>query len=513
MLRLGAIATLIAASSLLLSPSTAEAKPRPKKNVVHRRKAPKLERKATTPIPRKEPPLTVTPPEAPQEEEPPKVDEEPRTEEVPIPAAPPPPADPIPTEPVATESPRRLELGGRLFSYFRTPFSFQKPIQQVSTSAWLEARARMSEGTFANLAVVGDLLTPSAEGKVEGRARLREAFVGAHKDGIEARVGQQIISWGNSDLVHAVDFLTAQDYTFFSVSSDARQIGAPSVMLSYAPDEGASPLRITTVWQPFFPASRVLRPPDLDPRVVLLDEERGGYSLAQSEVGVKLGWSPGGWDVALIGFRGFNHLAEPYLKAIRPDQVVEVGRRHLQRHAIGTQASMTIDAWVLRFEGAYVVTENHDASNPRQVPTHVDAIAGVERAIGERFRVGVQSVNRWYPRFVDFDSPKGDRPEEIDLNERIARVNARFQNYTHSFRPGATLFVGFTSEDESLELSVAGMTYFVGHDYVIQPMVGYRVLEALKLDAGVQVFGGSLETSLGALRRQGGAFAQATYAF
>src|SRR5204863_3996456 len=135
-----------------------------------------------------------------------------------------------------------------LFSYFRTPFSFTEPIQQVSTSAWVEAHARMSEGTFANLAVVGDLFTPSAEGKVEGRARLREAFVGAHKDGIEARVGQQIVSWGNADAVHAVDFLTAHDYSFFSVSGDARQIGAPSVVLSYSPSDGSSPLRLTTVW-------------------------------------------------------------------------------------------------------------------------------------------------------------------------------------------------------------------------------------------------------------------------
>jgi len=336
--------------------------------------------------------------------------------------------------------------------------------------------------------------------------------VGAHKDGIEARIGQQIISWGNSDVVHAVDFLTAQDFTFYSVSADARQIGAPSVMLSYSPDDGASPLRITTVWQPVFPSSRVLRPTALPANVNLLEEERPPLALDQSEIAVKLGWSPGGWDVSLIGYRGFNHLSEPYLRAIRQDGVVDIGRRHHEWHALGAQASMTMDAWVFRLETSYVATDNRDA-NPRVLPSHVNAIAGVERSIGERFRIAVQSVNRAYPQFVDFAAPKGDDAAQIEINKLIAATNSQIQNYTHQVRAGATAFIGFTSEDESLEVSVAGLGYFTGGDWVLQPMVGYRLLGALKLDGGVQVFGGERGTPLRALAQQGGAFAQATYAF
>ena len=318
-------------------------------------------------------------------------------------------------------------------------------------------------------------------------------------------MGQQIIAWGNADVVNAVDLLGARDYTFFSAVPDAQRIGAPSVMATYAPDADTSPLRLSLVWQPVFPASRLLVPKGLlPPGVVLLPESRPTPSLAASEIGVKIGWAPGGWDVALVGFRGYNHVSEPFVASVSPSEI-EIGRTFHGYVAGGLEASYAAGDWVFRFEGAYVVTQNGDGRNPRIQPTHVDAIAGVERPFGERVRASAQAIVRAHPHWMSPAALGG-------LDGAVAQVNAVMLNYTHVVRPGGTLRVTYTSEDESLEIGAAGMAYAVGFDWAVQPEIAYRPIEPLKLTAGVQVFGGQ-KNSLGALEPYSGVFAQSTYAF
>jgi hypothetical protein len=401
---------------------------------------------------------------------------------------------------------KKLDLGGRIATYFRAPLDglVEKPIQQLSTSATLDANARITEGTFAKVQATGDLLTPSIARKVEARGRLREAYAGAHKEGFEVRIGQQMITWGNADAVTAVDLFTARDYTFFSATPDANRIGAPAVMATYAGD--SSPLRIALVWQPVHPSSRLLLPKkELPPNIALLEEDRQSFRVVDSEVGVKLGWAPGGWDVSLIGFRGFNHVAEGYFKGASNGRL-EIGRKHNPYLAAGVEASMATGEWVLRFEGAYVATENHDGRNPTIQPTHIDAIAGVERPLSERIRVSAQAVVRAHPLFLP--------PEKAatDIDRALAQANSVLLNYTHVVRPGATLRAGYVSEDESLEIELAGLAYFVGFDWVVQPQIGYRPIAPLKLQVGMQMFGGH-KNSLGSLDAYSGAFAQSTYTF
>ena len=428
-------------------------------------------------------------------------------------AAPTAEADASPEPPDREGAEKWLVIGGRLSSYIRASLTdVDAPLQQVSSSLWLDANARMTTGTFAKVSLAGDVMTPSSAGRLEGRARVREAYAGGHVGGFEARVGQQILAWGNADGIHAIDLLTASDYSFFSVSGDAKQIGAPSVLLSLAPLGESSALRFTAVWQPVAPSSRVLVPKSaVPPNARLVDEDRLPLTLASSEAAAKIAYSPGGWDVALVGFHGWNHIAEPYPGAIR-EGVVEVGRRHHPCDALGVQASAALDAWVLRLEGAYVVTDNPSGRDRLVQPSHVDAVIGVEHPLGDRMRISAQGVARWHPRYVPLDAPYDGAPQVAFANRAVAAVNAKLLNYTHPIRPGASLALSYASEDESFEASVAALGYFVGFDWVVQPMVGYRFLGAVKFDVGVQLFGGE-KNSLGFLSSQSGAFAQSTYTF
>src|SRR5690349_888386 len=62
---------------------------------------------------------------------------------------------------------RKLDLSGRIMTYVRVPTgSLDRPFQQVSSSLWIDARARMSGGTYASVSLIGSLLTPSLEGNI-----------------------------------------------------------------------------------------------------------------------------------------------------------------------------------------------------------------------------------------------------------------------------------------------------------------------------------------------------------
>lgn len=414
-------------------------------------------------------------------------------------------------DPAAT---RDIELGGRVMTYVRAPLtSADRTLQQLSSTAWIDAQARMTKGTFAKISASGDLLTPSIEKKVEARGTIREAYAGAHDDAVEVRIGQQMVSWSNADLAMPLDLFLARDYTFFSATPDAQKIGAPSVLFSVAPPAEVTPLRLAAIVQPVAPVSKMLVPPGLLPAIVQLDPvSHPTMSIANTEIGVKLGWAPGGWDAALVGFRGFNHVPEAFLVSATPQEVV-VGRTLRPILAGGLQASATAGDWVLRFESAYVSTENDDGRDSRKQPTHVDTTVGVERPLGDRFRVQTQGIARVHPRWLTPDLAPADNKALLPVERAIANANAVTFDYNHQVRPGATLRLAYTSEDERLEIELAGMAYFVGFDWVVQPQIAWRVLDALELRAGVQMFGGHHDGALGALHDYSGAFAQSTYTF
>ena len=54
---------------------------------------------------------------------------------------------------------------------------------------------------------------------------LREAWISYAKNGWEAKLGQQIIPWGKSDIINPTDFLTAKNYTFFNPDQEVRRLG------------------------------------------------------------------------------------------------------------------------------------------------------------------------------------------------------------------------------------------------------------------------------------------------
>jgi hypothetical protein len=389
------------------------------------------------------------------------------------------------------------------------------PIQQASASLWLEARPHFGEISSATVSMSLDAMDSSVEPEPL-RARVREAYVAVFKDGWEARLGQQIVPWGNADIWNPTDFLSARDYGFFAVDSEARRLGNLDLWASWTPAGGESPWQLTVVWAPVLEGSTLLIPAGLIPAgVTVTPTVSPSYTLDNSEVAARVAFRGSGWDAALVGFRGFNHDPE-YIEQSASTQAVVVAQTYRHILAAGGEASVSPGKWVLRAEGAYVATENAIDGNHAVQPSHIDAIVGVERPFGDRLRVNLQGFMRYYPSF-DVGPPAGADPVTAAVQGQIITVNELLQNFQHPWNPGGTLRLTWTSPGGTLELEgvvvVNFASAFDSWNCIARPLVTYHATDALRFSLGAEYFGGARDTPLGALRDFSGGFLGGDYRF
>ncbi len=408
-----------------------------------------------------------------------------------------------------------LPLGGRLLSYVRAPLddTIDSPLQQVSTAAWLEARPRLSGELSGRIGLVGELHEARPVPGPASSVAVREAWVRYRSGGWEARVGRQILPWGNADLFSPADVLTARDSTTFAVQDEDRRLGSISALLSYTPAGGTSPLTFTLLGAPVAPVSQPLLPPELIPANV---DDQGDLplerSLANSEAAARIGYAGLGWDASLFGFVGWSHTPHYTLLAV-DGATVRVARTLHPVTVVGGYASAGAGAWVFRLESAFSSTARADERPPLVPPSSWDSVLGVERPLGDRFRVQAQLLLRTFADHVSPDEATGPDPLRAEVSRRIAETNALLHNYQERTLPAGTLRLAYASEDNELELEAVGGLASAGWDYFVRALVRYRWVDPFHTVLGVEVFGGPQDRPLGALHDYSGAFVEAGYAF
>ncbi|HVJ91138.1 MAG TPA: hypothetical protein VM580_15150 [Labilithrix sp.] len=427
------------------------------------------------------------------------------------------PPDPTPPEPVHPEGPPTGigPIGGRLFTHVRAPTSdpLDQSLQQVSASAWLEARPRFNQTTSARLTLTADALAVAIDGTSGFRANLREAYVDASKNGWQLRVGQQIVPWGNADGINPTDVLGARDLAFFAADTEVRRIGSTSLLGSFTPNGGDSPLTITLIATPIFPSYKVIFPPNAIPAGVVLEGiSRPKPRLDSVEVAARVALVGSGWDIALMAFQGYNHMAELEFGS-QAATGIAIRQVHRRNFVGGLQASASAGNWIFRIEGAYLHNYEVSDDHPATQPSNAQAVLGIERPLGERFRLQIQGVGKYSPLYTAPDRVAAIDPALVPVQRAIAQVNAVLFNHTDQIRAGGTARLAFTTENEFFEAEVFGLFYATGLDGLVRPMVTLRASDALRFSLGAEILFGPSDAALGALRRYSGGFFEARYSF
>lgn len=424
-------------------------------------------------------------------------------------------ADSRATEPPPDEddekTPALGAISGRAFAYGRASDDADL-YQQISASLWLEVKPRFTKATYAKVALSGDVLDSSfATDHVRGR--VREGFVGLRDGGWDLRLGQQMISWGSADFLNPTDLVGARDYTFFSTDPEVSRKGSLSTFVSYAvPDTG---FELTFVTTPFFPESRVIVPPGAIPQGARVnDPVRPEWRFDRIELAAKAKYAGDGWDVALIGFHGFDHSPHFEPGVLDPVRGAFVEQRFHRHSAVGLDASATAGAWVVKLEGALVQTGNPNEGERWAPPSSATGVFGIERAFFERLRVQTQLVARLnYPVYRPPPNPATLADPRVQLEQAVERANDLVFNNQEILRTAGTLRLAYETEDEKLSAEGAAFVNFVGGDFIARVMVGYRPLEPLLFQLGYEQFAGPRSRPFGALRPLSGAFLQATFTF
>ena len=377
-----------------------------------------------------------------------------------------------------------LGLSGRIFSDFYVPTGdfINGQLQQISGSVWLQADPKFSETSSAHLTLTADQIAASTiSGRTGFQPGVREAYVQYYKSGLEIRAGKMIIPWGKSDVVNPTDFLSAKNYTFFNPDEEVRRLGGVGVKIAWTPMSGNSPFTFTFVGTPVFPQSVLLLASGQIPSGIsgFSTVQNPAATLANTELAFKTAYSGTAWDASVLVYKGFNHLPEFGVTSVTSSGTsvaVSANQIFHQYRALGADASVSLDRWVFRGEAAYVWTENSDGQNPLIQPAHLDAVLGVERPIGDDFRIQVQGLIRYFPYYLSPQQLSHSNPVLEAVYQQVAAVNALIQNYQDSFRPGATFRISYSNDQNRLSAEVFMMGNFLGGGFLFRPQISYDLL-------------------------------------
>jgi hypothetical protein len=422
---------------------------------------------------------------------------------------------------------------GRVYTdqYFYTQ-NPNRSLAQSSVSFWLGSDFTLpahetSAATYGGKALGQlDLFDRSLErpNGVSSHFQVREAYVSYSAQGIDVRVGQQIIPWGKSDGINPTDYFTAKNYTLLNPDEEVRRIGAPALNVQFTPGDGASPFNFQAVGQAYYPQAKLIIPDQVIPTGVNFVKDPASPSAFHSntmEYGFKVSYLKPSYDFSLSYFHGFSQFPEYELQTATS----QISPINPQVNAVGGDGSFTFGSYVFRFESALLMPENGGTGDPLYglvEPNHWDTVVGAERTFAEDFHVQVQATLRYHLNYKspnDYTATNSALPplvqaQQVLLQQGIGRANAILLNYQNRTNPGATLRFGYASDTSDWTGDLLLVGYFAGgQDFIFTPELGYKIFEGAKLTTGAQFYGGNANTPFGALKDQSVVFFDGRYLF
>ncbi len=411
-------------------------------------------------------------------------------------------------------------LHGRFYTdqylYTRSASTAPSSLEQSSFSAWFEFTAH--DGDFGAHAVEQmDYLVRSQTHPLtpDFEQNLREAYLSWSAAGQDLKIGQQIIPWGKSDGVNPTDYFTAKNLTLMNPDEEVKRFGAPGIHYSYTPNSGNSPINIEAVVLAYYPQVKLLIPDAVLPMGISLQkypEAPAPFTASTMDYGLKFSYLRSNYDFSVSAFRGGMQYPEYILNRYN----LQIYPINPKETAFGADGSFTWDSYIVRLETALHLPDNGSNTDPLfgfVEPDHWDTVVGVERPFFTDFRIQVQALYRYhlYYRAPVFNSPN---PQLNFVMAQIGQANALLLNYQEQSNPGATFRISWNKEDSNWSADFLMLGWFgSGQDYLLRPQVGYTPITNLKLQAGMDYYGGAPNTTLGALKTLSDAFFEAKYVF
>lgn len=302
------------------------------------------------------------------------------------------------------------ELGGELNADFGVAVDGYIPIAAAGLTLRLDGE--VGSGFFPDAIFLAEISAEYDAARPDSpfAVRLGRAYATVYLGPIDLSVGNQIVSWGSTDVLSPVDVLNPSDLSFPIADPASQKLATPMIR---AVAHASGGVTVDVVLVPVFVASEVPGPRwqpafELPPGITIVGVAdpvvaRPAIELANMQFGVRATLDlniGGGADVSAMYYRGFRHLPSvtyvPVPTADPGQFVVQPLLAYDPVQVLGLDFSAVVGQFVLRGEAAYTIT-GQPATFPGGVPAPVGAdtfetVLGIETNVPGGPFVSLQGV-------------------------------------------------------------------------------------------------------------------------
>lgn len=392
----------------------------------------------------------------------------------------------------------KYDLGGELSADFGVAVDGYIPVAAAGLTLRLDGE--VGAGFFPDAVFLAEVHAryDAANPDAPFAVRLGRAYATAYLGPIDLSVGNQVVSWGSTDVLSPVDVLNPRDLSY-PIADPAKQKLATPMIRAVAHASGG--VTVDVVLVPVFVASEVpgvrWQPGlDLPPGVIIVGLSdpvvaRPAVELANMQFGVRATLDlniGGGADVSAMYYRGFRHLPSV---AYVPVPTAEPGQFIVQPllaydpiQVLGLDFSAVVGQFVLRGEAAYTIT-GEPATLPGGLPTPVgadafDLVLGIETNLPGGPFVSLQGVYQHTAAGASAMVPGGPAPE----------ADNRF----------STALITTYEASNRLGLDMAWLHSWSDGSGVLRPSLSYTLADGLVGTFEAAVFYGAVGSEYGAWR-------------
>jgi hypothetical protein len=397
----------------------------------------------------------------------------------------------------------RFRLTGFLKN--ETAFRLHSPRQFSKFQNWLQVEAEGELTSWAELTLIARSLVDPVNhletnihdfdaGPVDRwesgdsfEAELRELYLDLVLGRFDVRLGRQQIVWGESIGLRILDVVNPQDFREFILNDfiDARiplwggrvnytlsdWAFEGFLLLDFEGNRAADPgseFQFRTIPMPALPIEMPF-PPFPAVQVAGVKEPEDGR-LSDAEVGVRISRYLRGADLSFNYFFTWDDFPTPFRRVLETNRFL-IAPRHERLHVLGGSFNHAFDVFVIRGEGAmtlgrYFVSEDRNESDGVHRRDVLSYVLGLDWTVSDSLMANFQ-----FFQTVIFDKPD-DVPDETVNNALALFLRADFWN--------ETLFPQF--------LVLYGVNF---GDFLIRPLMEYRITDLLSVTVGMDVFTGS----------------------
>lgn len=318
-------------------------------------------------------------------------------------------------------------------------------------------------------------------------------------DRTDVRAGRQILTWGTGDLLYLND-LFPKDWVSFLAGRDDEYLKAPSdaLRVSWFGDAFNVDVAVTPRFEPdrfltgerlsFFDPARariVAAPPRLSPR-------EPEHDIDNVEIAARVYGMTGSQEWAVYGYRGFF----PQPTAFDP----QLGEFTFARlNSLGASLRGPLGGGLYNVETAwYDSSVDRNGNDPNVPNSELRLLTGYKTELVTNLTLGTQYYLEW---LQDHDALERNWPFDPALAP-------------DEFRHVLTARLTWQLMRDNLIVSLMNFYSPSDDDYFIRPTVQYRFNDQLKLDAGMNLFGGDEpSTFYGQFEDNSSAFARLRFSF